>query len=124
MRNATREDQRQDRFAVVSGDTIAYVYGDQKGAESAARNGDRIIHVRWPVTEGDKVGRYWDADKEQYVDFIYRRVHSMAGRVSGSQYRVSYYLAGGGWLNGVRHKDSGDLMTEVKYETRPSVTQR
>lgn len=66
-----------------------------------------------------KTDRYYDAESEAMKTVEYVQKHSMAGYVSGPEYRVSYQRTDGSWLNGTRHKDRGSLMTDVRISHRP-----
>ena len=63
---------------------------------------------------------YYDAVAERYQTITYTDMRTMAGRVSGPAYDISYRLVDGRWLNGVRHTDRGDLMTCVAIGARPT----
>jgi hypothetical protein len=52
--------------------------------------------------------KYWDSIAETYP--IWRRLRSRPRK-----YAVLYRLDDGRYLGGIRHKDRGDLMTEVCY---------
>lgn len=74
------------------------------------------------VEIGVSEAKYWAAADERYHSIYYTVMRSMAGRVRGPEYRVSYRLADGrGWLNGLRHSDRGDLMTDVAIAAKPWV---
>jgi hypothetical protein len=60
--------------------------------------------------------RYYDADKKSYVSHEGKIIRSGAGSGgAGPEYGVLYQLTDGRYLGGVRHRDRGDLMTEVRY---------
>jgi hypothetical protein len=58
--------------------------------------------------------RYWDANIAAYRTIEYTEMQSQAGWTGEVDYRVTYHLANGLWLTGMRHRDRGDLMTAVK----------
>ena len=64
--------------------------------------------------------RYWDGAEVHEIEVTERR--SMAGYTGGVEYRVSYRLPDGRWLNGIRHKDRGILLTDIKISRRPWVS--
>lgn len=68
-----------------------------------------------------ETAKYYDAATESYQTIEFTEMRSMAGYVRGPEYRVSYRLPDGRWLNGLRHQDRGDLMTNVKIRKRPWV---
>jgi hypothetical protein len=69
-----------------------------------------------------KIAHYYDAHSKASKTIEYIAYRSMAGRVSGVEYRVSYRLRDGRWLNGLRHQDRGNLMTDVEINAKPWVT--
>jgi hypothetical protein len=62
---------------------------------------------------------YWDANREEYVNhWDATCVRSEDGRVFGPEYRETWKLADGRLLDITRHKDRGDLGTNVKIRKR------
>jgi hypothetical protein len=59
--------------------------------------------------------RYYDADKKSYVSHEGKIIRSGAGAGAEPEYGVLYQLTDGRYLGGVRRRDRGDLMTEVRY---------
>jgi len=57
--------------------------------------------------------RYFDGST--YVHERGQIVRSGDGYSPGPEYGVLYHLVDGRFLGGVRHKDHGDLMTDVTY---------
>ena len=104
----------QTQYAVVTADRIRLLYDTATQAQSARRADDRIVVVPDTAGTGARVARYYDAEAEQYVPIVYSAVRSGAGYGPGPEYRVSYRLTDGRWLNGLRHTDRGDLMTHVE----------
>lgn len=111
-------------YAVVTDKKIRLLYDTESDAKSAVR--DRISDTLVPVPddseEGDNIARYYDSEAQQNKTIVYRAHRSMSGRGAGPEYRVSYQLTNGAWLNGLRHTDRGDLMTEVEISGKPWVT--
>lgn len=66
-----------------------------------------------------QIATYYDAWSETSKSIEYIAFLSMAGRVGGVEYRVSYRLRDGRWLNGLRHTDRGNLMTDVAIDAKP-----
>lgn len=64
---------------------------------------------------------YWSAADDRHHTIRCTDIRSMAGRVRGPEYRVSYHCPDGQWINGIRHTDRGDLMTDIHVSARPSV---
>lgn len=69
-----------------------------------------------------QIATYYDASSETSKSIEFIAFRSMAGRVGGVEYRVSYRLRDGRWLNGLRHTDRGNLMTDVAINAKPWVT--
>lgn len=110
------------KYAVVTDEKIRLLYDAEHDAKTAVRMGDTLTPVPYNSREGDNIAWYYDAETEQHKTIVYRTRLSMAGRVSSPEYRVSYKLPSGGWLNGLRHTDRGDLMTDVHTSASPWVT--
>jgi hypothetical protein len=111
-----------DLHATVLNHKITGIYANAEDAKKSARGGATVIPVSEFAAEGDGVDTYYNANSERHEFIVYKQMRSMAGRVSGVSYRVSYQLGNGVWLNGTRHRDRGDLMTDVEISARPWVT--
>lgn len=61
----------------------------------------------------------YDGSRTEVLDVVETR--STAGYSAGPEYRVSYRLADGGWLNATRHADRGDLHTDIGRNARATV---
>jgi len=59
--------------------------------------------------------RFWSATTGSHVTHEGTVVRSGSGYGAEPEYGVLYRLADGQFLGGVRHRDRGDLMTEVCY---------
>lgn len=59
--------------------------------------------------------RFYDAYTESYVEHSGKLLRSGDGYTSTPEYMVIYKLSDGRYLGGTRHKDRGDLMTEIRY---------
>lgn len=78
-----------------------------------------------PKLTASQTIHYYDASAEQMINVEVTHVRSGAGWTGGPSYPVSYRLADGrGYLNGTRHTDRGDLMTDVSITKRPRCTKR
>lgn len=65
---------------------------------------------------------YYDADAKEMRYVQATHVRSGAGYSTGPSYPVSYRLTDGSWLNGTRHADRGDLMTDITTTQKPRCT--
>jgi len=64
-----------------------------------------------------KIISYWDGEK--YIKFTGELVHTGAGWTGNVEYNEKYLLEDGRYLLGTRHKDRGDLMTDIRIEDNP-----